>query len=166
MFRSLIAAVSLVLLAGCASTPAYGPAANGGAGFSERQIESNRFFVTYRAPGGADPQVLQDYALLRAADVTLLNGREWFWVDRRSLDDAPDRSGPSVGVGVGAGNWGRHTGVNVGVGVNIPLGAGGARARSATVEIRLGEGVKPDDPNAYDARATAANLRARLLAPR
>ena len=57
-------------------------------------------------------------------------------------------------------------GVNVGVGVNIPIGESGPRARAATLEIRFGEGVKPDDANAYDAHAIAANIRARLLAPR
>lgn len=166
MIRTLIAAAALGLLAACASTPRYAPAASpGAAGYSETQIENNRYFVTYRAGGAADAQLLQDYALLRAADLTLQNGREWFWVDRRTLDDANSyRSGPSVGIGVGGGSWGRRSGASVGVGMNIPLGGGGQgqRARSATLEIRMGEGPKPDDPNAYDARSISQNLRARV----
>lgn len=165
MLRHLIVIAAAAALAACASTPpAYAPAASQSvAGYSETQIESNRFFVTFRAPSGADPALLQDYALLRAADLTLQNGRDWFWVDRRSVDEQATRSsGPSVGVGVGAGSWGNRSGASVGVGVNLPLGGQRQTARAATLEIRFGEGPKPDDANAYDARATSANLRARI----
>ncbi|GIK48157.1 MAG: hypothetical protein KJZ75_08440 [Hyphomonadaceae bacterium] len=164
MLRHLIV-IAAAALAACASMPPpYAPAASqSAAGYSETQIESNRFFVTFRAPGGADPALLQDYALLRAADLALLNGRDWFWVDRRSVDEQAVRSsGPSVGVGVGAGTWGRRSGSSVGVGVNLPLGGQRQTARAATLEVRFGEGPKPDDANAYDARAIAANLRARI----
>ncbi len=165
--RFIFAAVAAALAA-CASTPIYAPAAApSAAGYSETQIESNRYFVTYRAATAADAALLQDYALLRAAELTTQNGRDWFWVDRRTLDEQDARSsGPSIGIGIGGGSFGRHSGVNVGVGVNFPIGESGARARSATLEIRFGEGVKPDDANTYDAHAAAANLRARLLAPR
>ncbi len=166
MIRWLIPALALALAA-CASTPAYAPATTAtGVGFSETQIENNRYFVTYRAGGSADAALLQDYALLRAADLTLSRGAEWFWVDRRTLDDAPGNSGPRLGVSLGGASFGGHSATGVGVGVNFPIGGGsGQRARSATLEIRLGQGLKPDDPNAYDARAVATNLRARVAAP-
>ena len=166
MIRNLILIAALALSA-CATSapPPYAPSASADvAGYSETQVESNRYFVTYRAPGGADAALLQDYALLRAADLALQNGRDWFWVDRRTLDEQPGRTGgPSIGVGVGAGSWG--SGGGVGVGVNFPIGGGnrGQRARAATVEVRFGEGVKPDAPNAYDARAVSTSLRARLV---
>lgn len=154
------------LLAACASAPVYAPAAGPrAAGYSETQIETNRFFITYRAPSAADPTLLQDYALLRAADLTLANGRDWFWVDRSEVDES--QSGgfrPSIGVGIGS--WGRHVGGGVSVNIPVPLGGSTARAIAARLEIRFGEGVKPDAANTYDARAIAANLRARLQAPR
>jgi len=165
MIRIFAAAALAAVLTACASTPTYGPATrDGGAGYTETQIESNRFFVTYRAPGGADRALVQDYALLRAADLTLQNGREWFWVDRRTFEEGAQRSGPSIGIGVGGGRYGGSTGTFGSVGVNVPVGGGGGgRARAATLEIRLGEGVKPDDPNAYDARAISQNIRARIV---
>ena len=164
MIRTLIFAAACAGLAACASTPTYAPATSAtGVGYSETQVENNRYFVTYRAGGAADAQLLQDYALLRAADLTLQNGREWFWVDRRSLDDqGAAYGGPSIGIGVGGGSWGGNSGGSVGVGMNFPLGGGGQRANSATLEIRMGEGAKPDDPNAYDARAVSENLRSRV----
>lgn len=165
--RTLIAAIALTALAACASTPRYEPALEAGAsGYSETQIESNRYFVTYRAKGGGEASLLHDYALLRAAELTTERGGEWFWVDRRTLD-APQsgRSGPSIGVGVGGGAWGGRGGGGVSVGLNSPLGGGGGqRAGSVTLEVRIGEGPKPDDANAYNARETAAGLRARLPA--
>lgn len=170
MIRKLLFAAAALSLASCATAPPpYAPAATpNGAGYSHTQIESNRYFVTYRAGGAADADLISDYALLRAAELTLENGRDWFWVDRRTLDAQPaGRSGPSIGVGVGGGSWGRRSGASVGVGMSFPIGgSGGQRARSATLEIRFGEGPKPDDANAYDARAAADNLRARINAPR
>ena len=168
LLRHAACAAILVALSACATAgpPPYAAApSQTAAGYSETQIESNRYFVTYRAPSGADAATLQDYALLRAADLTLQNGREWFWVDRRTLDEQNSRSsGPQIGVGIGGGSYGSRSGGSVGVGINFPLGGGqsGQRARSATLEVRFGEGAKPDDPNAYDARSISTNLRARI----
>lgn len=163
----LSAALAAFLLAACATAPpAYAPAAaSGQAGYSETQLESNRYFVTFRAPNGADPAVLEDYALLRAADLTLENGREWFWVDRRTIDGEVIRDdGPRLGVGVGGGSysggWGGGSGGGVGIGLSLPLGGSSASANAATLEIRFGEGPKPDEANAYDARSISTNLRA------
>jgi hypothetical protein len=165
MIRTFVIAAALAALAACATTPPpYQAAASPtAAGYSETQIENNRYFVTYRVAGATDAQVLHDYALLRAADLTLQNGREWFWVDRRTLDESARRSGPSFGIGIGGGSYGGNSGGSVGVGMNFPLGgAQGQRATAATLEIRMGEGAKPDDANAYDARSTSQNLRSRV----
>lgn len=167
MIRVLAVAAALTLAACASSAPppyAAAPSATS-AGYSETQIESNRYFVSFHAPRGASAAALQDYALLRAAELTLQNGREWFWVDRRTTDDIQGRSGPSIGVGVGGGSYGGSGGASVGVGMNIPIGgAQGPRARGATLEVRFGEGAKPDAANAYDARSTAESLRSRIAA--
>lgn len=164
--RHLIVLFAVAALAACTSTPRYQPAeAQGAAGYSETQIESDRYFVTYRARSGADASLLHDYALLRAAELTLERGGTWFWVDRRTLDAASSGGGPSIGVGVGGGSWGGRSGGGVSVGMNFPLGGGGGqRAGAVTLEVRLGEGAKPDDANAYNASETAAALRSRLPA--
>jgi len=164
MLRTLAFVAAAFALSACASTPpsyTAAPSANA-AGYSETQIESNRYFVTYRAPGSADASLIQDYALLRAADLTLQNGREWFWVDRRSLDGQGQSRGPSVGVGVGGGSYGGRGGVGASVGMSFPLGNRGEQARAATLEIRFGEGPKPAEPNAHDSRSSSTNPRSRL----
>jgi hypothetical protein len=168
MMRTLTFAAAAFALAACATTPPpYAAAPNASsAGYSDQQIESNRYSVTYRAPGGAEASLLQDYALLRAADLTLEHNRDWFWVDHRSTDNqVSSYSGPSIGIGVGGASFGRHTAIGTGIGMNFPLGGHATqRASAASVDIRFGEGVKPDDPNAYDARSIEANIRARLNA--
>ncbi|MEZ5996228.1 MAG: hypothetical protein R3C25_10790 [Hyphomonadaceae bacterium] len=166
MIRSWLVVAALALSAcATAAAPIYGAALSPtGAGYSETQIESNRYFVTYRAPRGAEAGLLQDYALLRAAELTLQNQHEWFWVDRRTTDEQEQRqNGPSIGVGIGGGSWGRHSGGGVGVGVTFPIGGQSAPvARSTMLEIRFGDGPKPDDANAYDARSVAGSIRARM----
>jgi hypothetical protein len=165
MIRTALIGAALALSACASAPPPYAPAvAAGDAGYSETQIEANRYFVTYRAGGAADAALVQDYALLRAAELTLARGRDWFWVDRRTFDAPAARGyGPSIGVGVGAGSWGGRTSTSVGVSANFPVGGGpSGRARAATLEIRLGQGVKPDDANAYDAHAIVANIRSRM----
>lgn len=171
MIRILIFAAAAFGLAACATTPPALPytAANSSTalGYSETQIESNRYFVRYRVTSPAEVSQLEDYALLRSAELTLENGRDWFWVDRRTLDQQEDArsSGPSIGIGIGGGSYGRRSGASVGVGMTFPLGnreEAAPRARGTTFEIRFGDGVKPDDANAYDARSTAQSIRSRL----
>jgi hypothetical protein len=162
--RRLSALLFALALAACATAPTYvaatGPNA---AGYTHTQIERNRFFVTYRAPGGGEARLVEDFALLRAAELTLEQGADWFIVDRRSTDARDGAaSGPRIGVGVGGGSFGRRSGVSTGVGVSFPIGGGGPRATACTLEIRTGTGPKPEDANAYDARAVSASLRAQI----
>src|SRR5262249_22675082 len=153
-------------LAACATTPPPYVAATGphAVGYSDTQIESDRFSVNYRADGPADASLVSDYALLHAAEVTLAHGGDWFWVDRREVDTTHGRyGGPTIGLGLGGASFGSHSAVGMGVGFNFPIGGhSGAQATGATLEIRVGHGPKPDAENAYDAHATQSNLRARL----
>jgi hypothetical protein len=64
-------------LFGCA-TP-YGPMKNG-KGFEDSQIAPDQFVVTFQANGHTDPQKASDFALLRAAQVTLQHGFAYFAV--------------------------------------------------------------------------------------
>ena len=145
-------AVAALSLTACASLAPYGPQASAnGQGFSEQRIESNRFRVTYRGVG--DPRPVADYALLRAADLTLEQRHDWFEVTQRWIDGRPDSAGgmrPSVSIGGGSGRYGgyRASGVGVGVGLNFE----GPSPTSTVLEIVMGDGRKPDRPEVYDAR--------------
>jgi opacity protein-like surface antigen len=147
-----LAMIAALLLAGCASAPTlYQPSAGPqSVGYSEYRIEPGRFRITFRGGPGASPEQVSNYALRRAADLTLGEGYDWFRVSERFLrQDGRDNS-PRIGLGVGGGNGGYHSGVGVGLGASFSLGGGPAVA--ATLEVVMGRGEKPSTPDAYDAR--------------
>ena len=157
-----ILAVSALALSACASLAPYGPQQSaGGQGFSEQQIESNRFRVTYNGVGAAGPVV--DRALFRAGQLTVDQGYDWFEVTQRWIDGRPDSAGgvrPSVSIGAGSGRYGGYSDSGVGVGLGFDLG--GPQPTSTTLEIVMGRGQRPDRPNAYDARGVQDAIRNRL----
>ncbi len=162
MTRALILAftTSLALaLAACATPSVYAPAARpGAAGFSETRIENDRYRVTYR--DASSEAAAADFALLRAAELTIAQGYDWFVVDQRSTDRAGTGSGPRISVGGGSTSYGGHSSVGLGAGVGFNLG-GGPKSTVA-LEIRLGRGPKPENVNTYDARQVQATVRPRV----
>lgn len=162
--RRFAALLLIGALAACASTPSvYGPAANADRpGYSETRIEADRYRVTFNGTGGDRGARVADLALLRAAELTLAGGYDWFAVTNR-FDEVGSGSNSTFSFGVGGGSWGGNSGVGVGVGTDIPVGGSReASIESSTLEIRLGRGAKPDDANAYDAREVQSTIRARM----
>jgi hypothetical protein len=143
-------------LTACASAPtSYTPSFGSNRGYSERQIESDRFRI--RFDGGSDVSFneLEDLALRRAADLTLERGGDWFEIVSRSSDgddDRPVRVGGSVGQTFGSR---RFSGSSVGIGIQLDPGAGN---KTIYLEILIRSGARPDLPNAYDARQIAQRL--------
>lgn len=154
MFRHLIAAGALALLAACATAPSlYGPAAGpGDPGFSQTQIENNRFRVSYRGNEADSIQRVDDLALVRSAELTLERGYDWFIVTNR-YSEASAGGGGGVSLGAGFGSGGRS-------GFGLGLSHSPDLSRDVvSLEIVLGQGPVPDNPNAHDARAVLTNLR-------
>jgi len=160
MKRLILAATAALSLAACATAPTlYQPAMGRDAvGFSEYRIEPGRYRITFRGGPGAPPEQVSDYALLRAADLALADGYEWFRVSDRFLEGRPDRS-PRFSVGIGGASYGRHSAVGVGVNQGIPLGGGATVA--STIEVVMGKGDRPRGADVYDAKALRANIGAR-----
>jgi outer membrane protein TolC len=152
MRRLILTAAACALLSACATTPTvYGPAAGPTAvGFSEYRIEPGRYRVTFQGGPGAPLEQVSDYALLRAADLALAEGYDWFRVSDRYLrQDGSDR-GPRLSLGAGGADFGRRSAVGVGVGTSFNLGGGAAVAQ--TLEVMMGKGTPPRDADVYDAR--------------
>jgi hypothetical protein len=138
-------------LAACAAVgPAtYGQADSKGFGFEDTRIESDRYRVTYRGSGSMGPEQVEDYALLRAGELALTNGYDWFRVISRDMS-AEQRGGVGVGAGVGGGSYGRRSGV--GVGVSGDLGTiGGREYFTARLVVLMGKGEPPESGEYYDA---------------
>lgn len=160
MKRALIAATALALtgLTACATPTVYQPAAGKttSVGFQDYQIETGRYRVTFTGGGGAPLNTVADYALLRAAEVALRDGYDWFRVidARDSQVGGGYGGGPQVSVGAGGSNWngGYGGGSSVGLGVGTSFDLSGGPAYSRTIEVLAGKGPKPGDGNVYDAR--------------
>ena len=74
----IIATLSIVLLlGGCATT--YQPQGLSG-GFSETQIDTNVFTVTFKGNGYTGQDKANDFTLLRSAELTLEHGFKYFVV--------------------------------------------------------------------------------------
>lgn len=156
MIRSILIAGLLASGAvACTTAKPYGPASSASSqGFSVQPIESNRYRVSYTA---LSPEQARQYALRRAAEVTLENGGDWFRVVRGFTDAS--RSGgsrSSVSVG-GSSSTGTYSGVGVGVGIGIPIGSGSEKI-TESLEIVSGTGPKPDGVDVYDANSVLINI--------
>ena len=77
----------VLFMAGCASQPDYREATQGGFGYTESQMSETQYRVHFKAKG-SDKAKAMDYAMLRAAELTLLKGYDWFVVtDRETMVD-------------------------------------------------------------------------------
>lgn len=157
MRRLILGLAAAVALSGCATAPTlYQPSASrDGVGYSEFRIEPGRYRITFQGGPGAPPQQVNDYALLRAADLAIANGYDWFRVSDR-FTEGRGGSGPRLSVGVGGASFGRRSAV--GVGVNQGFDLGGGPAIAATIEVVMGKGERPRGADVYDARALRENI--------
>ena len=157
MRRLLLVAAAALSLTACATAPTvFQPAAGPRAvGYTEQRIEPGRYRITFRGGPGAPIEQVADYALLRAADLTLADGYDWFRVLEHSSDVRPN-NGPRVSLGTGGADYGRRSSVGIGVGTSFDLGGG--PSMSDTINILMGKGPKPDDRDVYDARDVRATI--------
>jgi hypothetical protein len=161
MKRLVIPALFALSLSACTTPLIYAPATSArGPGFTEQKIENDRIRVTFRG-AGPDAQI-NDYALLRAADLTLQEGYDWFRVVGRSRDIRPG-SNSRLSIGTGGTSFGRRSAVGVGIGTGFDLGPG--PMRSVSLEVKLGKGPTPDDRDVYDARSVSQSIRAHMAPP-
>jgi hypothetical protein len=84
MNRNLWLVGTLMLLAGCATeyAPSYG-----GDGYSETQLSETSFQITFRGNTKTTPERAYDFAMLRAAEITISKGRQFFKVSSLASGD-------------------------------------------------------------------------------
>ncbi|WP_420479066.1 CC0125/CC1285 family lipoprotein [Brevundimonas sp. FT23028] len=170
----LVTAAALALSA-CATATPYGPAsAQNRYGYSEQRVDSDRFRVNFAGNSVTSREQVEMALLLRAAELTLESGHDWFATVNRSTDRdvrlqatrdpfADSRYSPFWGP-----NWRYYSrGYWSPWGYRGPIG-GDLDVREidrfeATAEIVMGRGPKPtNDPNAFDAREVVSNLGGRV----
>lgn len=188
--RSLLMATAVsgaLLVAGCATETPYRPATGSGfnrTGFSERQVEANRFLVTFAGNTVTDRDTVERYLLFRAAELTLQNGFDYFvTVDRQTDRQARTYSTPGAGFGPGwgYGGWGGYWGPSWrfygrpwgGWGGWGPWGGGfndfdvrTVDRYEASAEIVMGRGAPPaGEVRAFQARDVVNRLGPTIILP-
>src|SRR5687767_3704741 len=103
MKRLILFVFSAALLTACATQPTlYGPqTAPRSAGYSEYRLEAGRYRVTFKGNPGAPINQVSDYALLRAAELALRDGYDWFRVADRVTQQTGSGGGSSLSIGGG-----------------------------------------------------------------
>jgi hypothetical protein len=162
MKRLILPALAALSLTACATEPTRFQAAGPGrgVGFSEMRIEPGRYRVTFQGGPGAPEAQVQDYALLRAADLALAEGYDWFRIVDRNIRQT-GYGGASIGLGVGGMSFGRHSATGVGVSSGFPISGG--PSLQASLEVLMGKGPRPSGPDVYDPRAVRASIGPRVV---
>jgi len=161
----VLAAVSVLALAACASTPDYVPADDADDfGHYSTRLDDNRYRIVYNGGRSTGLNATRDYALMRAAELTLADGYDWFEVVDRETVTIRDRE-PQTGFGVERAYYvERHCGllgcsqsVEPWTTTRIDMEVDRSRAKhSHMLEIVMGEGEMPEDGGSYYKADTVA----------
>jgi len=154
--KRLAASLACLVLLGACATGAGGPGPPP-VGASEVEIEQGRYQVIFRGASGTPADEVQDRALMRAAELSLTRGYDWFRVVNRSMSMAPPTS-PRVSFGIGTATYGRRSAFGLGA----STARGGEGTFVAILEIVGGRGPRPPGADVYGARSVSDTLRARL----
>lgn len=168
MKTKIMFVLAVLVMAGCASQPDYRQAQKGGFGYTESKLSDTQYRVHFKAKG-SDKGKAMDYAMLRAAEVTLLEGCDWFVVtDRETLVDKETvQTTPTAGFsqryarvtdcGVLTCRTSYHPTTQFETGVFV----GGSQKSEieSILSIELGKGTRPSSATSFDAREVRDNLQ-------
>ena len=162
--RAVILGLAIVgALGGCGGEPTpYQPAADG-YGYSEQQIEDNRYRVTFAGNDLTQSDTVQNYLLYRAAELTLDHGYDYFTVVDRNLDRSTRYWG-TTDPQFGTGYYTRSGNFVSGLGFST-YSAQPIDSYTAYADVVMFKGEKPAaDVNAYDARSVLRQLGPSIVA--
>lgn len=168
-YSRIIFVATILMLGACASTPDYVAADNASDyGHYTRKISDDRYRVNYNGRRSTDLQDARDYAMLRAAELTLNKGYDWFQIVDRETSTIESRE-PEMQVGFGY-EQARHVETYCGVltctrterptrYTSMHFDNRRPEVRhSHSIEIVMGKGKVPENGNYYDAKAVAESI--------
>jgi hypothetical protein len=183
MKKAFVAVTAALLLSACETATPYqplnAPAAHARGGYSEQQIETDRWRVEFSGNSLTSRQTVERYLLYRAAQLTVKQGYDWFdMVERHTEKQTSYYSDPDpFFAGWGGPYWGFYQpayGWGYGYWGDGPFGGFGApldieqvRQFTASVEIVMGHGAKPQGiRSAYDALSVITHLKGTITLPK
>jgi hypothetical protein len=155
----LLAVIMSASLAGCASPTPYKPA-DGGFGYADQQLESNRYRVTFAGNSVTARDTVQNYLLYRAAELTVQNHHDYFTVVNQNVERSTAYQGTGYDGFGSPWGWGCCWGPSNYS--TYPIDS-----YTAFADIVMGDGEKPKgDINSYDARDVMRRLGSTLVLPK
>ncbi|MEM7458096.1 MAG: hypothetical protein AAF331_01415 [Pseudomonadota bacterium] len=189
------ALAALALLGACATATPYQAALDGQKGYDNQQIESDRWSISFAGNSLTDRKTVETYLLYRAAELTDLEGYDYFRVVQRETDE--NRRLVSTGFGgydpfyssfyCNYRFYGRHgrlagyprswrsrhyarSGFRSPFAYHDPFWHDPWDVREvvryeAMSEIVMGKGETPEDPSFFNADEVLMNLSGRIVRP-
>lgn len=167
----LICLVAVLGLAACASQSAYQPADGADAyGYYSEALGNDQYVVGYNGSSTMSENLVKDYALFHAAELTMQQGKNWFRVVERESRSV-EKPGPGIArhetdyvVQQRCGLLGCSSSVRPVMRTTVGVDAASGRTVwSSRLEIVMGTGPKPvDGGNYYDANALLKTLMAKM----
>ncbi len=162
-------------LSACATTPLYkAQSSSASAGYSEQQLDSNQYRVTFTGKRSTSRSRVEDGLMLRAAEVTQQAGYSHFIVDDKQTEREGDRFGYSdpwgygprfsIGYGYGFGRSGFYDPFNYRFGLYTDRFDETRFVASADIALLTAAEAK-GQPRAIDAAEVVANLAPKFAAP-
>ncbi len=142
----------------------------GGYGYSEHQIESNRYRVQFQGNSLTDRETVENYLLYRAAELTVEHGYDYFIVADRGVHGQSHLSPVGGYYPAFAPNYWYFTRRGwmpfYDPFFDSPMAYREITRYEASAEIAMFHGAKPaDNASAFNAREVADNLRDRVTRP-
>jgi hypothetical protein len=157
-----LAAASALALAACETGPTpYQAGGRYARGYTEQQIEGDRYRITFKGNIRTDKDTVENYMLYRAAELTLQQGFDTFTIVDRDIDRKRSISGGSRDFGPRFSYVYFHPRFGW-IGEYDPYWGPSTYTEttqySATAEVVLAKGPKGSDPKTFDARDVEKNL--------
>jgi hypothetical protein len=163
--------VSALGLGACASQSAYTPAEDSEAyGYYSMPLGDNRYRVGYNGNSTMSENLVKDYALFRAAELTMQQGKDWFRIVERESSSVEKAGGAGIAWHDTDYVVARNCGLlscssSMRPVMHTMLGVDSASGRtiwSSRLEIVTGTGAMPTDGSYYDADTLLRSLMAAM----
>lgn len=110
MTKTTLLMLLVLALSSCASHSRYKEATGSGYGYTEEKLNQTHYLIQYKVRGN-DRKRAEDFALLRAAELTSEQGYDWFIVTQRETHQN-NNANTYVIIGINFGKGVRPTRIN------------------------------------------------------
>jgi len=151
--RLLCCAALLAGLGACTGPTPYQPEI-AGFGYSEEEIEPNHYRVRFVVNAVTPRETLDKYVMLRAAEITLESGHQYFEIGEPKRTIKPYGIGPPTSTSSVV----RQRTLAAGSGIRRSFGADSIELYQTDVDVRVVDEQTPGDDEVHDANEVLSRL--------